>query len=177
MPYLPKPPNFPNVPKFPDLSDSPVLSDPTRIKPLYMTCGAGLTVLDFIFFMTLEAPSHLKGRDTPHPAHRGYVAVTVTADTPGTYMPLMWKIYIIREVMNLYPRNFLLCIPVFSEFYYLGAISLDNLVTSHATLYIGGPGDAGPCDVDMAKLALYLISAGMYLMAEVYWLNRLKVCS
>lgn len=101
--------------------------------------------------------------------------MAITTDTAGLYVSLVRKIYIVREVMDFFPRYGGLCIPVLRKLFYLRALRLYDLMTPHAPLHVGDSRDPGPVDINMAVLAFNGIIPCVNLVAEIDGLHGGKV--
>lgn len=101
-----------------------------------MTSPAILAVLDSPLLVTAKTPAHLQRRNLRYPRHLCDVTMALLALQPGLYMPLVREVNIVRQIMNLDPRDRLFLIPIGGKLLYERRIGLYYLMAAHATLHV-----------------------------------------
>lgn len=122
------------------------------------------------FFMATETPTHDQALGLPDPRHIGNITMAFLALNASPDMPLVRKINVIREVVDLDPRDRFLTVPIALNLLYFRTIRAYGRVTAQAPLDARDPRHFGLSSVNMTKGAKDRIVAGMYLVTEI---NRL----
>ena len=137
------------------------------------------TMLYVSLGMTIDAPRHSHCRNTRNSIHRlhGSVAILTREGRLRIDVPLMRKVNIVRNIVNLNPRNRFTIFPVGDQFQDLRTFADTGygVVTSHAFADAGYAGNRRLVGIHVAMLARNFVIRGVYCVTEFDWLNRTAI--
>ena len=131
-----------------------------------------MPVLQFVFLVTIPAPTHFQRGDPGDSGHGGHVAMAFHTINFSLDVTFVREINEVGQVVNLDPRYGLFVDPVAHQEPDLWPFCRDALVTADALADRGYPGRCGDARLGVAIHARNLVVARVDPVTEIDWLFR-----